>query len=191
MPMARVLHYQRLQKNRSSGRFPRREIRWVSTLRLGVLLGIGASLIVTHVLEIDVFPRWDESTRARSESQIGTVSALAKFTLCEGTNGRNCVVDGDTIHYGGLKTRLADIDTPEILDFKCTSELDLGRRARDRLLELMNAGPFQIAYKGGQDEDRYGRKLRAIERDGRSLGDALIDEGLARRWGGARRSWCS
>jgi endonuclease YncB( thermonuclease family) len=36
----------------------------------------------------------------------------------------------------------------------------------------------------------YGRKLRVISRNGRSVADALVAEGLARRWDGARRSWC-
>jgi hypothetical protein len=77
-----------------------------------------------------------------------------KFTLCDSSNQWNCVVDGDSIHYGGLKIRLDGIDTPEIHKPKCTSELDRGRRARDRLLELMNAGRFEVVYKGGPDEDK-------------------------------------
>ena len=65
----------------------------------------------------------------------------------------------------------------------------LGRRAAERLLHLMNAGPFQLV-SGARDEDRYGRKLRTIERGGRSLGEVLVAEGLARRWEGGRRPWC-
>ncbi len=37
-----------------------------------------------------------------------------------------------------------------------------------------------------EDADRYGRKLRLIMRDGESLGAALVDEGLADQWDGAR-----
>jgi endonuclease YncB( thermonuclease family) len=47
-----------------------------------------------------------------------------------------------------------------------------------------------VVATGGRDEDRYGRKLRVVQRDGRSIADTLIAEGLARRWDGARRSWC-
>jgi micrococcal nuclease len=54
----------------------------------------------------------------------------------------------------------------------------------------MNEGPFEFARSGPRDEDRYGRKLRVLVRDGRSLGDILVAEGLARRWDGARRGWC-
>ena len=113
----------------------------------------------------------------------------ADFRLCGWTGGQNCVVDGDTIHYDGMKIRLADIDTPEISSPKCASERALGERAQGRLLELINAGPFELV-RYDRDEDQYGRKLRIIKRDGRSIGDTLIAEGLARRWDGARRSWC-
>jgi endonuclease YncB( thermonuclease family) len=112
------------------------------------------------------------------------------FHHCGTFNQRNCVVDGDTIHYEGMKIRIADIDTPEVSEPKCAHEAELGRRATLRLLELMNAGPFEIVRAGGRDEDRYGRKLRIIERNGRSLGDVLVAEGLAHRWDGARHGWC-
>ena len=42
-----------------------------------------------------------------------------------------------------------------------------------------------------QDEDRYGRKLRVVVRDGWSLGETLVSEGLARRWTGRRLPWCA
>jgi micrococcal nuclease len=111
------------------------------------------------------------------------------FVLCTGARRPNCVIDGDTIRYGGVKIRLEDIDAPEVFSPKCASEAARGERATRRLLELMNQGPFRMVA-GGRDEDRYGRKLRTIERDGRSVGDVLVAEGLARRWDGARRSWC-
>ena len=122
-------------------------------------------------------------------SGASATGASANFVLCAGASRANCVVDGDTIRYGGVKIRLADIDAPEVFSPKCPSEAARGRRATQRLLELMNAGPFQVV-SGSRDEDRYGRKLRTIVRAGRSVGDVLIAEGLARRWDGARRSWC-
>jgi micrococcal nuclease len=127
-------------------------------------------------------------------SVVGTgtlaTSGSGSFLLCAGTPRPNCVIDGDTIRYGGLKIRLADIDAPEVFSPKCPSEAARGERATRRLLELMNAGPFELVRNGAPDEDRYGRKLRVIERAGRSVGDTLIAEGLARPWDGARRSWC-
>ena len=118
-----------------------------------------------------------------------STTGFSAFRLCGGRGQSNCVVDGDTIWYGGVKIRLADIDTPEVFSPKCASEAALGRRATERLLALLNAGPFEVVPIE-RDADRYGRKLRILERHGRSLGDTLIAEGLARRWDGARRSWC-
>jgi micrococcal nuclease len=117
------------------------------------------------------------------------VAGSGPFRLCAGDGRLNCVVDGDTIWHGGIKIRIADIDTPEVFSPKCASEAALGRRATERLLELINAGPFEVV-RSGRDADRYGRKLRMIERHGRSLGEILVAEGLARRWDGARRGWC-
>jgi len=101
-----------------------------------------------------------------------------------------CVVDGDTIWLYGQKIRIADIDTPEVSEPRCSSELDLGNRPTERLLGLINEGPFELKGWPGRDADRYGRKLRVLVRDGRSLGDILVSEGLARTWSGRREPWC-
>ena len=66
----------------------------------------------------------------------------ASFVLCAGAPRPNCVIDGDTIRIGGIKICLADIDAPEVFSPKCASEAARGRRATERLLALVNAGPF-------------------------------------------------
>ena len=118
------------------------------------------------------------------------IAGLGDFRLCTSARQQNCVVDGDTIRHDGVKIRLADIDAPEVFSPRCAAEAALGQRATERLLQLINAGPFELVPSGLRDADRYGRKLRVIERDGRSLAATLVAEGLARPWDGARRSWC-
>lgn len=113
------------------------------------------------------------------------------YSRCAGGIRVNCIVDGDTLWIGGVKIRIADIDTPEITEPRCAAEKALGDRATTRLLELVNAGPFQMRAWAGRDEDRYGRKLRVLVRDGRSIGDILVSEGLARSWTGKRQPWCA
>lgn len=117
-------------------------------------------------------------------------SKVSQFRKCDFGRRTTCVVDGDTIWIAGEKIRIADIDAPEISEPKCQSELALGNRATARLIELINAGPFELKAWPGRDEDRYGRKLRVLVRDGRSLGDILVSEGLARTWSGRREPWC-
>ena len=116
--------------------------------------------------------------------------ASKPYSLCSGGVRTHCVVDGDTIWHNGTKIRIADIDTPEVGDPKCSSEAALGAKATRRMLQLVNAGPFEMKAWDGRDEDKYGRKLRVLVRDGRSLGDILVSEGLARTWTGRRQPWC-
>lgn len=116
--------------------------------------------------------------------------AFKPYSLCSGSVRTHCVVDGDTIWHNGIKIRIADIDTPEVGEPKCASEAALGAKATRRLLQLVNAGPFEMRSWEGRDEDKYGRKLRVFVRGGRSLGDILVSEGLARTWTGRRQPWC-
>lgn len=129
-------------------------------------------------------------TMARSKIGGGSLSNTnAKFSICHTGGGINCVVDGDTAWIGGEKVRVADIDAPETHPPRCSLEANLGEKATKRLAELMNDGPFdQIVVD--RDRDRYGRKLRILTRNGKSLGQQLVAEGLARSWEGRRRPWC-
>ncbi|HYG29563.1 MAG TPA: thermonuclease family protein [Allosphingosinicella sp.] len=100
------------------------------------------------------------------------------------------VIDGDTFDYDGMRVRIADIDTPEV-NGSCAYETELAARATGRLDALLGEGPFELhPVPDGRDEDRYGRKLRIVTRRGRSVGDMLVAEGLARTWSGRREPWC-
>lgn len=121
---------------------------------------------------------------------LSTSSQVASYKRCGGGVRVNCVVDGDTLWTAGVKVRIADIDAPEIGKPGCASEKALGERATVRLMELVNSGPFAMQSWPGRDEDKYGRKLRVLVQDGRSLGDILVSEGLARTWTGKRQPWC-
>ncbi|MCB1378352.1 MAG: thermonuclease family protein [Alphaproteobacteria bacterium] len=113
------------------------------------------------------------------------------MTVCGSGHRYACVVDGDTLWLDGQKIRLADINTPETHGARCAEERALGERATLRLVELINAGPFELVSDGGRDRDRYGRKLRLLKRDGQSLGLVLVAEGLAHVWAGYRQDWCA
>ncbi|MGB8289630.1 thermonuclease family protein [Rhizobium ruizarguesonis] len=115
---------------------------------------------------------------------------LTAYGVCSGSVRYHCVVDGDTLWSGGIKIRIADIDTPEVSEPRCSSELALGNKATARLVGLVNEGSFEMRAWPGRDEDKSGRKLRVLVRDSRSLGDILVSEGLARTWTGRRQPWC-
>ncbi len=114
----------------------------------------------------------------------------ARFTRCQWPPYEICVVDGDTFYLNGTPVRVADIDAPEIGSPACPAEAHAGDLAAQRLLALLNEGPFAVAPSEGATHDRHGRALRILRRDGVSLGAVLVGEGLARRWDGPDIDWC-
>ena len=121
---------------------------------------------------------------------LSFLALAAAFTLCGAGPRVNCVVDGDTFRMNGVKVRLADINAPETQQAACRAERDLGNRAKDRLVGLLNSGPFVLEIEG-RATDRYGRALRVAKRGGQSLGLQLVKEGLAEPWRGRRSDWCA
>ncbi|MDE0879657.1 MAG: thermonuclease family protein, partial [Sphingomonas bacterium] len=88
---------------------------------------------------------------------------VRSFGQCHSGGGVNCVVDGDPFWIDGEKIRIADIDAPETHPPRCAEEARLGNAAKDRLQALLNAGPVTLVTID-RDTDRYGRKLRVVER---------------------------
>lgn len=111
------------------------------------------------------------------------------FTLCDGSIRADCVVDGDTFWFRGEKIRIAYIDASEISQPACAAERQAGEMSPDRILTMLNEGWFKLS-SGWRDEDHYGRKLRVVSRSGESLGERLVEEGLARRSDGPDFGWC-
>ena len=186
-----------------SSRRRRREVRLM--VEAGLLIGLAVfnlmqfanAHVPTPVAEtVQAFPRavnpWAESERSRGilAGQEGAPSAIAAAggTSTVARPAAVRVIDGDTFDYAGERIRISDIDTPEVRG-QCADERERPAQATQRLSALLAAGPFELV-RNGRDEDRYGRKLRVVTRDGRSIGDMLVAEGLARTWSGRREPWC-
>ena len=118
------------------------------------------------------------------------VTVRTPLPLCSAVNAPNCVIDGDTIRWRGDSIRIEGLDAPEVFSPGCAAEKAKGDQATLRLAQLLNQGPFEIADDGGRDRDKYGRKLRVLERNGQPIGDILIAEGLARDPFFFNGSWC-
>lgn len=110
------------------------------------------------------------------------------FGYCGDGAPRNCVADGGTFWHHGVKIRIAGISAPQVDKPGCEQERQLGVRAKVRLLKLLNEGPIGIEaadpVAGGSNAN-----LRTVRRDGRSLGNILISEGLAQPVTG-HKPWC-
>ena len=117
-------------------------------------------------------------------------SVTATFTPCGPNGGPACVVDGETFQLGDRTIRITGIDAPDLVSPKCPAEHELAKRSAARLLQLLNAGPFDMIAHRLQMLDRHGKYLMVVKRDGKSIGKMMTDEGLAHRYIGFKTSWC-
>lgn len=210
--MSKVAKFNPKRKKPVAGNAPRRKIG--RDLFAALVVG-GSALLSLAWMGVDTSPARDllatASTRVREltsdlpsqasddklpVSSIGDKTRIKRgggrhFPICSGGAAReNCVVDGDTFYMDGTAIRIMDIDAPETHPPRCAYEADLGDRATWRLSQLLSAGAFQLV-RANRDVDKYGRQLRVVIRDGRSIGKMLVTEGLARTWSGKRRPWCN
>lgn len=151
----------------------------------GLLAGLAHVLVPWNASDMSIAAEAGRSAKAMLADRTGPMAADRMATSSRTLR----IIDGDTFHYGGDKIRVADIDTPELRG-RCAYETQLAARATQRMDQLLRQGPFEL-QSVGRDEDRYGRKLRVVTRGGRSLGDQLVAEGLARTWSGRREPWCA
>lgn len=114
----------------------------------------------------------------------------AKFTLCNQGDAPACVIDGETFRLGDRTIRITGIDAPDLVTPKCAAEAVLARQSTERLAQLLNAAPFEMIAHRLQMQDRHGKKLMVVKRDGDSIGGRLVEEGLAHRYMGFKFSWC-
>lgn len=178
-----------LKNNAGFGRSRKRRRRgWLETvpivpmLFVAVGVGGGASMLLQDTRLSDFL--------LDKPAPVSVSSLTARhFPICSGSARITCIVDGDTFWLDGTKYRIADINTPEVGNPQCAAEAAKGRQATQRLAQLLSAGPISLA-PADRDQDQYGRKLRIVERDGRSIGGQLVAEGLAHDWRGRRESWC-
>ena len=120
---------------------------------------------------------------------MGPERIAEQFTRCGSGSGFACVVDGDSFRLGKRRIRIRGIDAPE-REGACPTETALAERSAAKLTELLNAGPFTMTAVGGDERDQYGRELRVLTRNGRSIGESMVGAGLAHDYDGAKSSWC-
>ena len=121
-------------------------------------------------------------------ASIGQAAAHSAIQICGSGKRVTCVVDGDTVWVEGVKYRFEDIDTPEKGALaECMQEGLQAIAATKRLAEILSASEFTIEANG---KDRYGRVLARFIIGGKTAGEMLVAEGLARPWRGHTEDWC-
>lgn len=120
---------------------------------------------------------------------VSESNANESFPICGYGKRQQCVVDGDTLWYGGTKYRLFEIDAPEIAGgAKCQQEYETGVKAAYLLQSLLQSGIVNMSQHG---KDRYGRTLVSIQTGTGDASEELLKAGLAVPFGGKSASdWC-
>jgi len=113
----------------------------------------------------------------------------AKFYLCGSAKQDDCVVSADRFVFHGQKIRLVGIEVPNIKKPACEQERIKASDAELRVRAFLDSGPFELVTWAGNDAEIDGHKLRQVTRNGISLSDILVREGLARR-PGTKGGWC-
>lgn len=114
-----------------------------------------------------------------------------QFYYCGRSGLNDCIAEAGVFWHDKTAVRLADVNVPSAESAKCEAERQRGFRAKVRLRELLDAGPFDLVLSDSGDREQAGAKLRVAMRGGKSIGDQLVREGLAQPKDGRFANWCS
>ena len=114
----------------------------------------------------------------------------AKFYLCGTAKQDDCVAAPDRFVFHGEKIRLVGVEVPDIKKPRCEAERIKASDAELRVRAFLDSGPFELVTWQGNGAEVDGHKLRDVTRNGRSLADILVNEGLAKRPGASKSGWC-
>jgi endonuclease YncB( thermonuclease family) len=139
-------------------------------------------LLLLLILSLGVF-----SSQAAPE--YGTVTVSKVISVYDGDTFRVDIDSLPPIVGKNIAIRLNGVDTPEIRG-KCKYEKDLALKARDFVRnKLANAKEIKLTKL---QRGKYFRVVAAVMIDGVSLEQELLDNELAYKYtGGKKSSWCN
>ena len=125
---------------------------------------------------------------AQAASEYGAVTVSRVISVYDGDTFRVDIDSLPPIVGKNIPIRLNGVDTPEIQG-KCQYEKDLALKARDFVRnKLVNAKEIKLAKL---QRGKYFRVVADVMIDGVSLEQELLDNELAYKYtGGKKSSWC-
>ncbi|WGF91056.1 thermonuclease family protein [Marinivivus vitaminiproducens] len=115
---------------------------------------------------------------ALSELPRTLITVLPGELFAETIEGTATASDGDSLRIGNNRVRILGIDAPELAQSCGESDepTACGRAARDHLARLIDGRVVSCIV---EDRDRYDRLVAQCAADGRDLGDAMVEAGMA------------
>lgn len=147
---------------------------------LGVV-GVGLFAIAIAILTVafSVFTFHEGATAAPAPPN--------QFVRCGVGDSPNCVIDGETLRIADEKVKIAGMDVPDGQSPRCAKEAERARLALERLVRLLNG---RNVTKAGNVREPDGELRTMILVDGRDVGAAMVQSGVARINTGDRQDWC-
>ena len=154
----------------------------------GYRLRRGLTLMLVLFLITGLHQMFPGLTLVHEQAAVSVSGAPAPSQPGQGTvAGGIRVIDGDTVAVGGEHFRLVGLNTPETFEPRCAAELELGTRAKDRLLQLLSSGSTALVKvpcacppgTEGTKQCNFGRSCGVLSVNGRDVADTLVAEGLA------------
>jgi len=144
-------------------------ILFMATLLVATIIGISTTMVFKN----------DPAADAADSVQFGQ---------CYNSDGRNCVLDGDTIYVDRAKVLIAGIEAPDINGARCDQEKSRGIAAAVALSDLLQSGNVTVspAFR-----DEYGRTVSKVAVKGQDVADYLISHSFVRAFTGEKQKWCS
>lgn len=104
-----------------------------------------------------------------------SAAALAVALAAGPAPAQTVVTDGDTIKLDGVRWRLWGIDAPEAKQ-ACADGWPAGVEATNAMRRLIEGRAVACEFRG---HDRYKRSIGLCRADGRDLGAAMVELGMA------------
>ena len=121
-------------------------------------------------------------------TEYGNATVSEVRTIYDGDSFRVTINGWPDIIGKSVPIRMLGVDTPEMRG-KCEAEKILARQAKQHTVALLRSG--KVIELTNMQRGKYFRILANVIIDGKSLGDSLVSNGLARIYdGGKRGGWC-
>jgi endonuclease YncB( thermonuclease family) len=134
------------------------------------------------------------AANARNSGEAGHAPSAAgtyqaRFFLCGTAKQDDCVSSPDRFVFHGQKIRLVGIEVPDIKKPRCEAERIKASDAELRVRAFLDSGPFELRTWQGNNDEVDGHRLRDVTRNGMSLSEILVRDGLAHK-PGTPSGWC-
>ena len=151
-------------------------------IAVGVIgIALFAVALVVVIVGISIFTIFKSDPAAEAADAV-------QFGQCYNSDGRDCVLTGDTIYVDHQRVQIAGIEAPGIVGAGCSQEKDRGIAAAVGLSGLLQSGEVTVSPTF---LDEYGRAVSKVQVKGQDVAEKMLNYSFVRRYTGEKQKWCN